>query len=397
MNKLLLLVASFLLCLAVSPAYASGTVVYGFDGTGKNLKNGDKTNVYRFMMAHRAANPGTHYVYAGGVGSLPGGNFQPLNYPGKITGSGGKKIIRDMYKKLVQHFKSGRKEIVIVGFSRGAALSREFAHLIQKRGDPLQYQEGKKPKGKAPKIKFMALFDTVYSFGIAAGKTDLGFHKRITSDVKAVAHATATLELRNTFDLWSIHFDKKHLNSITGSVKKGNLRAEKAFEAGHDDVGGAKKYNYYGYDPLVWVIDIGKKTGLTFVSPKKSDFKKQKGQEPEKKGLGKRQIYFPKRGKVPAITHKKAKKGCKGKQIYLSGGACYSCPKGYRRFSPTRKMTHPKACTKRGWGNDTKKATYKWQANGCPKNQFKHKGYCKKCPAGTKRIHVAGLDTGFCK
>ncbi|GAA6153256.1 hypothetical protein [Pseudoteredinibacter isoporae] len=101
--------------------------------------------------------------------------------------------------------------------------------------------------------------------------------------------------------------------------------------------------------------------------------------------------------KVAAIKIRKARKGCKGKQIYLSRGACYSCPSGYRRFSPTRKMTHPKACTERGLGRDTVKAKYLWQANGCKKGQFKHKGYCKVCPESSKRIHVAGLDTGYCK
>jgi hypothetical protein len=101
--------------------------------------------------------------------------------------------------------------------------------------------------------------------------------------------------------------------------------------------------------------------------------------------------------KVSAIKRGKAKKGCKGKQIYLSGGSCYACPSGYRRFSPTRKMTHPKACTERGLGNDTARAKYKWESNGCPKGQFKHQGYCKSCPKGTKRMHVAGLDNGYCK
>jgi hypothetical protein len=101
--------------------------------------------------------------------------------------------------------------------------------------------------------------------------------------------------------------------------------------------------------------------------------------------------------KVAAIKIRRAMKGCKGKQIYQSGTSCFSCPKGYRRFSPTRKMTHPRACTQRGFGNDTVKAKYRWELNGCPKGLFKHKGYCKSCPEGTKRIHVAGLDTGYCR
>jgi len=101
--------------------------------------------------------------------------------------------------------------------------------------------------------------------------------------------------------------------------------------------------------------------------------------------------------KVAAFKFKRAKKGCAGKQIYLSGGSCYACPKNYRRYSPTRKMTHPKACTQRGLGTKKVKAKYMWQASGCPKRQFKHQGYCKACPEGTKRMHIAGLDSGYCK
>lgn len=384
-------------CCFMSAAFSSETVVYGFDGTGKNIKHNSKTNVYHFLKAHSTKNKGGRDAYAGGVGTLSAKKYHLLNLPGSISGAGGKKIVNGMYDILVKNFKKGRKGIVLVGFSRGAALAREFAYVIKQRGDPLKYRKGKKPKGKAPDITFMALFDTVYSFGSPVGKTDLGYHKAIPSNVKAVAHATANLEKRNTFDLWSIHTNRKYLNKTTGSIKKGNYRAEKGFNGGHDDVGGAEEYNYYGYEPLQWVISEGKKAGVKLTLPDRKLFKKKLGQQPVGKGIGKRQIYFPKPEKVPAINLGKAQKGCKGKQIYLSRGSCYSCPKGYKRYSPTRKMTHPKACTKRGWGKQTVKAKYKWEANGCAKGAFKHKGYCKKCPAGSKRIHAAGLDTGYCK
>jgi len=384
-------------------AFAKGTVVYGFDGTGKNVAGGAKTNVYLFLRAHQRANPGTKNVYAGGVGSLPNGGL--LNLPGTITGIGGRARVNAMYDELVKNFKAGRKGIVIVGFSRGAALSREFAHVIYERGDPLKYRKGKKPRGSAPKIRFIALFDTVYSFGSPFGKGDVGYRKSIPSNVAAVAHATARLEKRNTFDLWSIHFKESNFNKTTGSFKKRNLRAEKSFNGGHDDVGGAEEYNYFGYRPLMWVIKNARIAGVELETPPKKLFRRAKGQQPNGKGLGKRQIYFPEREsakakpkKVPAKKIRKAQKtGCKGSQVYLSGGSCYSCPKGYRRYSPTRKMTHPKACTQRGWGSKKVKAKYVWEMNGCRKGEFKHKGYCKKCPKNSKRIHAAGLDTGYCR
>jgi hypothetical protein len=154
----------------------------------------------------------------------------------------------------------------------------------------------------------------------------------------------------------------------------------------------------------MWVISVGRQSGLSLATPPKSQFRLEPGQEPDKHGVGKRQIYFPEPEKEAKPKQVRAKSlgkarasGCKGKQIYLSEGSCYSCPDGYRRYSPTRKMTHAKACTQRGLGRKTTKAKYVFEYNGCKKGAFKHEGYCKVCPAGTERIHVAGVDTGYCR
>lgn len=96
---------------------------------------------------------------------------------------------------------------------------------------------------------------------------------------------------------------------------------------------------------------------------------------------------------------------CKGKNLYYSKGSCYSCPKGYSRFSPTRKMTHDKACTKRQPGkNAYTKAKYVSEFSlSCAKSQFKHKGRCKSCPIGyvSKKTAPevstgARFHTGYC-
>jgi len=375
-------------------------VVYGFDGTSQNIRHGSKTNVFRFLLAHHKANENAVSAYSGGVGTEKSFKFNVSNIPGLISGEGGRAIIEDMYKQLVHNYKQGRTGIVIVGFSRGAAISREFAHVIKDRGDPLLYEKGKEPRGAAPEIQFMALFDTVYSFGSPAGKKDLEYRKSIAPNVRAVAHATASEEKRNTFDLWSIHEKEELLNTTPPTQNGGKYRAEKEYYAGHDDVGGARKYGNYSYEPLKWVIEEGIKSGLALSLPSKTDYRMKSRLNPKKKGFGKRQIYFPnskvESSKVLAITKGKAKKGCEGKQTYLSGTSCYTCPAGYKRHSFLRKMTHPKACTERGIGRKTKSASYAWEANGCKKGQFKHRGQCKICPKGSKREHTASFDTGYC-
>ena len=395
------LVLALFLAIASPASFASQTVAYGFDGTGKNVEHGAKTNVYHFLQAHQKANPGIKNVYALGVGSETGSDL--LNLPGTITGVGGRARINAMYDQLVKNFQAGHKGIAIVGFSRGAALSREFAHVINERGDPLQWKKDRKPQGLAPSIQFMALFDTVYSFGLPIGGKDYGYRHSIAPNVKAVAHATAGLEKRNTFDLWSIHFNPGFLNRTTGSIELGNWRAEKEFNVGHDDVGGAEEYNYYGYPSLLWVIEGARLAGLNISTPPKKMFRRMKGQQPSGHGVGKRQVYFPEGAEpapttVPAKSIRTAQAGnCRGQQIYLSGGSCYSCPDGYRRYSPTRKMTHPKACIERGCGSKSTKAKYAWELNGCQKGEFEYDNNCMKCPSGTERIHFAGLDTGTCR
>lgn len=115
-----------------------------------------------------------------------------------------------------------------------------------------------------------------------------------------------------------------------------------------------------------------------------------------------------KRG-LPKHNYKKATyggkarpiKGCPGGNNYRSDGGCYTCPNGYKRASVTRKMNHPKACQSRGLPKHQygrAKLAYKLDLNplSCPKGQFKHEGYCKSCPTGTTRVHAWGLDSGFC-
>jgi hypothetical protein len=101
---------------------------------------------------------------------------------------------------------------------------------------------------------------------------------------------------------------------------------------------------------------------------------------------------------VDAIDHGATKKGCFGANLYQSDGNCWRCPEGYKRASLMRKMSDPEACQERGLGfsHDYTRATLERDAWGCPDGQFKYKGNCMTCPAGTKRQHVLGIDSGKC-
>ena len=104
---------------------------------------------------------------------------------------------------------------------------------------------------------------------------------------------------------------------------------------------------------------------------------------------------------VSAASH--ARYSCKGKDLYYSkvdgDKGCYSCPDGYKRASLTRKMSDDKACEKHQKGpNAYAPATRVADVvDSCGDGRFKHDGYCKSCPAKTKRKHFIGIDHGKCE
>ena len=105
---------------------------------------------------------------------------------------------------------------------------------------------------------------------------------------------------------------------------------------------------------------------------------------------------------VKAKSHNKVRYGCKGKykgkSLYrISKIRCGVCPDDYSRNTLLKK-SGPKACINLKYSGEAKfsKMIPSIRAK-CKKGEFKHKGVCKSCPVGTKRKHVAGVDTGWCK
>ncbi len=129
-----------------------------------------ETNVALIEKLYKGKNK--HYMH--GVGTRDGAG----NALGNIGGKGARKRLNAMMKELDKNFKDGDKRIDIVGFSRGAAMAREFANMVA----------DKCPKAQ---IDFVGLFDTVGSFGIGGNKMDPGIRMRLPDNVKKVLHITA--------------------------------------------------------------------------------------------------------------------------------------------------------------------------------------------------------------
>jgi len=94
---------------------------------------------------------------------------------------------------------------------------------------------------------------------------------------------------------------------------------------------------------------------------------------------------------VEPIDHGKIANTQKHSKLYYSKvnkvKGYYSCPKNFKRTSPTRKMNHAKACVNRKGKNKYKKATYEGRFKyKCPKIRlmFPQSGRCMSCPKGSK-------------
>lgn len=117
-------------------------------------------------------------------------------------------------------------DFALFGFSRGAVAARIFCNWINEYTPKWQKQF----PGLQVKIRFLGIFDSVSSIGIAGNNIDLGFNKDVPNNVESVVHFVAAHERRKFFPLQSIRA------SSTGNLPANWI--EFAFPGVHSDVGG---------------------------------------------------------------------------------------------------------------------------------------------------------------
>ena len=211
--------------------------LYAFDGTWQKDEIDDErdTNVSRFFAAY--AEPNVTSLYTKGVGTKWG--FIGKAFGGAF-GIGGWSRVNDARKHLEQHWRS--EPIVIVGFSRGAALALDFANEIS--------QGIATPTGrKVPPIAFLGLWDLVASFGVPGNKINLGYQLVADNNIATCYHALSLDERRYTFGLTRVKYadDKTQPN--------GQKRAyEVWFRGGHSDVGGGNLNHARSNIALRWMM-----------------------------------------------------------------------------------------------------------------------------------------------
>lgn len=195
--------------------------IYAFDGT-KCTPSG-LSNVFRMYDAYESR----HKFYATGPGSR--GTWLSKGIE-SVTGHGGKDRIYDAFEIWKYWQSRDSRETIIIGFSRGAVIAREFANQINE-------EEGK--------VDFLGLYDSVGSFGNPLNMTDFGYSKSIPSRVTYCAQALSKHEERFTFRVIRANSAKNNTHTII---------QECWFPGVHSDIGGTSK-NGLGAATLNWMFE----------------------------------------------------------------------------------------------------------------------------------------------
>lgn len=222
--------------------------LYAFDGTWNEEKSGEdpdytNTNVVRFRNAYER-NTGTPQFYREGVGTRMGKVGEVL---GGAFGLGERTRIEEAYDTLCANWVAGDHTIDIVGFSRGAATTLDFCHVIHERG--IRKPGTGDVVEAGPVINFLGVWDVVAAFGLGNTGSEImnfGHHLELPSrNIRFAFHALALDERRIPF----------LPTRLPGAC-------EVWFRGVHSDIGGGNGNRGLNDISLKWMFSKAKAAGL---------------------------------------------------------------------------------------------------------------------------------------
>ncbi len=225
-----------------------GLILFAFDGTNNsNPPPGvdDFSNVYKFYLAYDAAQNGPKW-YMNGVGRDDPESRIQTNWLDDMNANTARARVDYMLQQLDQYVrtggvgKGGPVDIDIVGFSRGAAMARDFSNAVATRLDSQPYRDS----GACIQIRFLGLWDTVAQFGLN-GADNGSWQLAIPAAAKHVFQAVALNEHRYLFPGESI-----------------GAGTQKGFIGSHADIGGSYGTGDLSDAALNWIVDQAKKSGV---------------------------------------------------------------------------------------------------------------------------------------
>lgn len=282
-------------------------IAFFFDGTGKNedidRPRGCDSNIAKLHELYDEVEDDSGIFfrqakYINGVGT----DHWYSDFFGLAFGATGKGKVAEAFRELAAFAKTHRNEpqihVDVFGFSRGAALARQFVNayhthgIVDREAEPVgtrsvrYYADGDYhtrefpvyPKQKNITFRFVGLFDTVGSFGLPGNDIDLGYALDVYPDrAQRIVHFTAKHEYRRNYDLISIRtpangakVTNHHLSSFISTKPTPPNMLERAFIGSHGDVGGGikpgdeGKTNDLALVPLHAMLDEAKRAGVPF-------------------------------------------------------------------------------------------------------------------------------------
>ncbi|MDT3679040.1 MAG: DUF2235 domain-containing protein [Burkholderiaceae bacterium] len=229
-----------------------GLLLFAFDGTGNGASSTggeDVSNVRKFFEA--SDDPDRWYMAGVGRDDYPSGiTATSLDWAEARTARERVDWMIGTLDRFLDDAWIGRVAPVdVIGFSRGAAMARDFVNRVASMIDAGHFRD----RGVCVDLRFLGLWDTVAQFGFL-GLANQSWQLAIPSTVRATYHAVAVNEHRTLFPLESA------LGSPAWVVERG-------FVGSHADIGGGNAEGDLSDVTLVWMTRMAQSLGVPVRDP----------------------------------------------------------------------------------------------------------------------------------
>ncbi len=228
----------------------SGLLLFAFDGTGNSdppARLDDWSNVYKLARAYADG----RVWYMAGVGRSDAASGIRAGAIDLVDARTARTRVDHMLEQLTRTVSAPESagrwlDVDVIGFSRGAAMARDFANRVAQRIDSGAWER----LGACVRLRFLGLWDTVAQFGIG-GILDAAWDLAVPTQVAYAAHAVALNEHRTLFPA----------ESIAGSPL-GGVRIERGFIGAHSDIGGSYAEGDLSDVALAWMHSQARSAGV---------------------------------------------------------------------------------------------------------------------------------------
>lgn len=232
----------------------SGLILFAFDGTNNSNPPPDKDQVSNVFKFYDAYSNGRKW-YMNGVGRPDQESLIETNGRDEINANTARSRVDYMLRQLDGYLfsgkltKGGQVNIDIIGFSRGAAMARDFSNKVALRLRNNEYAKS----GACISIRFMGLWDSVAQFGVSGNENNM-WALSVPAEVEYAFQAVALNEYRFAFPG----------ESILGGAD-GGVRVEVGFIGSHADIGGGYAEGDLSDISLNWIYLQAKTLGIKMV------------------------------------------------------------------------------------------------------------------------------------